>query len=46
MVDRAGRSLQVSGNIAWKETSSGIWMTRPVAPERMMRLGASIWALI
>src|SRR6266849_6335200 len=45
MVERAGRSLQVRGNCAWKETSLGICKTRPVDPERIMRPGASICAL-
>src|SRR6267378_2565470 len=45
MVERAGRSLQVRGNSAWKATSPGICKTRPVDPERIMRPGASICAL-
>ena len=45
IVERAGRSLQMRGKSALMETSPGICMTRPVAPERIVRPGASIWAL-
>jgi hypothetical protein len=41
IVKNAGRLLQSVGSTASNATSFGMWITRPVAPERMERTGAS-----